>query len=89
MSRGCYVVQSEMPEGHVPPSTSMATPDEAKKFGIAVKCKNAACPERGKRHRVRLSLIAPGVVAKPSLLCAECFHELAVAAADLAAKTGQ
>lgn len=37
-----------------------------------------SCPSYGDRFSVALPMIAPGVLARPNFICADCFMELAL-----------
>jgi len=38
----------------------------------------ASCPSYGKRFHVTLQYAAPGVLARPNFVCADCLMELAL-----------
>ncbi|WP_242892492.1 hypothetical protein [Actinomadura litoris] len=71
-----HVIETEVPEGVIPPSTSM-TPPAPEAPTEAMECRGwRECPSYGIRRLVPLQRLADGVLARPVAICAYCRMEM-------------
>ena len=55
---------------------------------LGVACANGACAVKGVERQVTLPQVGPGILARPTLLCASCGHMVLVATEALPLGSG-